>query len=113
MSAVGGFKNAALLVSSPEAPHGGYVNDFGMVGMDDDVARHSCLVKSHVLPRIAIVGGFVDPVAPRVGPRVGGLARSVRILDQIIVECREGGGKLVRFVAVSKIRGTWRYVVFS
>ena len=74
LAAVGGAEDAALGVRSIGMAEGGYENDVGVIGIDDDFADGARVAESDVFPTFAGVEGFVDSIALRNVAAYAGLA---------------------------------------
>ena len=64
-AAVRCFIDAAIFRRTPEVSFGSNVHDIRIDRTDHDASDVHRLVQSHVLPRVAAVGRFVNAVAPR------------------------------------------------
>ena len=87
-SAVDRHEHSTLRVCTPQVSERGYVDDIGILRVDDDAADVVRLAKPHVLPCPAAVGRLVDAIAPRGALSVVGFARANP--DDVVI-CRVDG----------------------
>jgi hypothetical protein len=75
-AAINRLIEAPVGIFAVEVPQGRDVDDIGIGRMDDDAADMMRFGKSHVLPGLAGIGGFIDAVPPVSRAGIVGLARA-------------------------------------